>query len=145
MPAHRTTVAMTRGGTTITLNAPEGPTNVRCLSNWVTALSESLKRWVYRTSDVRKEHWTISLHDMGESQWSDLRSFFYDVVKGPELTFTYTHTDGETYTARFVDTELQGSRRDKNTWSATITLELEGEANLVNYTASSTSTTSTTT
>lgn len=146
----KTTIKFSYSGTDCIVNGPDGATDVRTLSKWVTSLSEGLRRWSYKTTDRHVEQWTLRLDSLTKSMKQALQSFFDFQAQGPTRTFSYTHTDEEVYTARFVDTDLRWTRRNDQDWSVTLTLELSGTlADGVNYagspTTSATTTTSTTT
>ncbi len=121
-----TTVTLAKDATTITLNGPEGPSDVNCHPNWVSQLSEGLQRWSYRGTDTHLEAWALRLESLTLAQTQALRGFFYETVKGPTSTFTYTHTDGVSYTARFVNTGLKFQRRAHKDWACQIELEISG-------------------
>ena len=91
---------------------------------WVSAHADDLTHWSYQASNRYIEQWELRLHELTASQWAALRNFFYNTVKGPQTTFTYTHTDGESYQANFINERLEASRRDSNTFQTTIRLEL---------------------
>jgi len=53
-----------------------------------------------------------------------LDTFFRTTVTGTTTTWTYTDTGGNTYTARFLNTELAFAKVAPEIWSVNITLEL---------------------
>ena len=119
------TVTLSRGGTTIALNGPSDGLSITALDRWVSALSQSYQRWVYRSADRKVEQVSVNLTDLTAAQWADLEYFFDAVTEGPRYTFTYTHTSGESFTARFLDGGLSRQRVNSNVSSVTLRLERE--------------------
>lgn len=114
---------------TAEVNGPEGPsTTIRARSGFVTEETADFTRVVYRTTTSKKDEWTLTLSQLTDAQKSALQTYFDDTAKGPTNTFTYEHTDGNTYTARFVDTELAWTRHGK-TWDCTVRIEISARVN----------------
>lgn len=141
MPAS-SLITLALGGTSIQINGPDAGTDIACLNNWVTDQSQGLQRWTYRGTDRYVEQWTIPCSSLTTAQSLLLRDFFYKTALGPTNVFTYTHTDGVVYTARFVDAGLNLRRVNSNEWACTFKLELLGQQ--VNGTTTSTTSTTTT-
>lgn len=126
MPA-ATTVAFVRGGTTVNVNGPSSATDVDLHPMWVTGLSASHSRWVYRTTTTKKRVWAMKLDSVTAAQKAALDAFFTDTAKGPELPFVFVHTDGASYgDVYFADATLRWERINQADWSVMIHLELPG-------------------
>lgn len=112
------------GPTTITLNGPRDsdPTGV---PRYVLDTAAGGQVWSYKLAATIIDRWTMTLQSLTGAQKAALKNFFDNVVEGPSRTFTYTHTNGNSYTnVRFVDTFLKFKRSNANEWSVTITLLL---------------------
>lgn len=116
-------------GGTCTLPGPAGPTQPSLLPQWVTGQTENLSRYVYRGHTSTVYQWPLQFQNLSLQNKRDLEDFFLMVAKGPEETFDYTHTDGNAYTARFVDVQLLWQRESNELWAVTLTLEVEGSVN----------------
>lgn len=113
----------------VEVNGPSaGGTQIRSRARHVTDETADLTRFAYQTTSTKKDLWTLPLSEVTDEQKSALQTFFDDTAQGPANTFSYTHTDGQTYTARFVDTELSWSRRSK-TWDCTVRIEVSQRIN----------------
>jgi hypothetical protein len=119
------TVSLSGFGQTCVLPGPSGPSRIETWPRWTTGLSQGLTRWVYRTSDQRLVQWTLAFEQLPAATYADLVAFFEDAARGPERVWTYTHTDGRSYPARFLDLGLRFERSGPELWSTTIRLELE--------------------
>ncbi len=129
--------------TDLQINAPDSSgTDVDLQANWITALSDGLQRWSSRITDRHLEQWSISVADLSRDQWIGFQDFFYKVALGPTRVFTYTHTDGVSYQARFVDNALTAHRGCSALWSTSFKIEILGQQ--VNGTSTSTTSTTTT-
>lgn len=115
--------------TAIEINGPVSPTNVDLLPMFVSDLSANNTRYSYQLTDTKVWHWSMRFDDLTTAQKNALEDFFTDTAKGPTNTFTYTHSDGETYTARFLDTALQFERRNSNEWATSFALEVTAQVN----------------
>jgi len=121
-----THVTLTLGGTTIEINGPQAPTDVVCPPQYATARAQSGKLWAYKGSDRYYEQWAMRFGEITGDQWQLLNNFFYEVVGGPNVPFTYVHTDGVSYEAYFLDTDLSGSRQN-DAYSTQFRLELAAQ------------------
>lgn len=121
--AHSSTV--TFGG--VTVNGPVSPTDVEDYPKWVTDLSAGYTRIVYKLTAATLLTWVLQFDAITGTQKSNLTTFFHSTAEGPTNTFTYVHTDGGSYTARFLDTALRWQRVDGNTWRLTVRLELTAQ------------------
>lgn len=119
-------VGFTLGGTSIQVEGPDGPTDVSVQPQWVTDQTADLTRISYRTTSTALTTWKLQLSNLTLASMKALRSFFYTTAKGPENTWTYTHTDGQTYTARFAMTNLEPKRANANEYSVALTIEVSG-------------------
>ncbi len=99
-------VTFARSGTTITVNGPSPGTDQALQPMFVTERSANHTRWVYQTTDTKMRVWTLNLNSLTLAQKNALEDFYTNTAKGPTNTFTYTHTDGNSYTCRFVDPML---------------------------------------
>lgn len=94
------------------------------MHRWVTDVTAGGTRYSYKLSSSAKRIWNLQFDFLTAAQWLDLQQFF-DLV-GPDEEFTYTHTDGNNYTARFVNTELLPTRLLPNLYSVPVQLEVSG-------------------
>lgn len=120
-------VTLVKDATTVTLPGPSSATDVTSMPRFVTDQSANFTRWTYQLTASKLFHWSISIMDLTYAQKNALQSFFDDTVDGPNLTFTYTHTDGNSYTARFVDTMLNFNRVNGTQWATNFRLETSTE------------------
>lgn len=124
MASSKVTFAL--GGTSIQVEGPDGPTDPAVQPQWVTDQTADLTRISYRTTNTVLTTWKMQLSNLTKASMQALRSFFYTTAKGPENTFTYTHTDGQTYTARFAMPALEPKRANSNEYSVALVLEVAG-------------------
>jgi hypothetical protein len=118
------TVKLNKSGTEITINGPVGPTNVQAVPQYISRTSQGLNRYSYKKTSARVQRWTLRFDSLTAAQWAALENFASTVINGPTSTFTYTHTDGNSYTVRMINDGLVGDRIDSNTWSTTLQLEI---------------------
>lgn len=122
------TVRFSKDATSYDINGPAEPQDVAELPQWVTALTADGTRFVYRKNSTTISQWTIRLKDLTTTMKANLRSFYITNAVGPENTFTYRHTDGTTYTARFLDPAVPTFTRNNNdSWDVTIRLEISAQ------------------
>lgn len=108
---------------TATVNGPVS-TDPGAYPMWVTDQTPNHTRFVYQLTSVKKWLWTLKFQDLTGVQKAALENYFHNTAQGPTNTFTYTHTDGQTYAnCRFADTELQFVRNNGNQWDVTIRIE----------------------
>ena len=113
------------GEDTITLNGPRSDQAIdKPVPRWVTDLTQGGTRYSYKLNSSTKRIWTLQFDFLTSAQKSDLETFFDTYAEGPENTFTYTHTDGNSYTARFAMTDLNFVRVGPNLWQVTMILEI---------------------
>ena len=99
---------------TVVMNGPiGGGQSVRPKAQFVSGRTVNGTTYVYQKNDVTQNVWVLSFRDLTAAQKTALQTYFQDTAKGPSNTFSYTHTDGTTYTGvRFVDNVLEFSRID---------------------------------
>lgn len=120
-------VTFVKDATTVTVPGPPGPTDVNQLPLFVTDLSANHTRWTYKLTATGAYQWLIPLNALTLAQKQALQAFFTTTVGGPATTFTYTHTDGNSYTVRFVDTALAWNRENGTMWGVSVRLETATE------------------
>jgi len=114
----------------VTVCAPAGPTQVDLLTGWVSDLSADFTRYVYRTTANYKRQWTLNLVNLTTAQKNSLESYFRSTALGPTNTFTYTHSDGTSYSAcRFMDTDLRFTRMNDAEWAVQVRIETANDIN----------------
>ncbi len=122
------TVNFTKAATNININGPAEPQQVSEFPQYTTDQTIDGTRFVYRHHSATISIWTLALVDLTTAQKTSLRDFYITDVSGPTLTFIYTHTDGISYTARFIDPAVPlFTRNNNNNWNVTIRLELTAE------------------
>jgi hypothetical protein len=99
---------------TVTMNGPVGGgQSVRPKARFVSGRTVNGTTYVYQKNDQTQNVWVLAFNDLTAAQKALLQTYFNDVAKGPSNTFSYTHTDGTTYTGvRFLDNVLEFSRID---------------------------------
>ncbi len=123
MPTPSANVTFGSGGSAVTVPGPPTQTDVNNLAQWITDSSANHTRWSYKLTGTAMYQWSIPLTALSGAQKVALQSFFTTTVGGPTSTFTYTHTDGNSYTVRFIDTSLSWSRVNGEMWDVTVRLE----------------------
>lgn len=109
---------------TAVVNGPSDPAEVAAYPRFVSDLAANYARWTYQTTGTKLWLVTLKLTDLTAAQKDALEDYFLDTAKGPTNTFTYVHTDGNSYSnCRFADTELQFSRHNGKVWDATVRIE----------------------
>lgn len=79
--------------------------------------------WHYRLSTTKRWRWTMTLSLLTDSQKAALETFFWDTAKSGANTFTYVHTDGQSYAnTRFDQTSLDWQRAGPGMYDVPITL-----------------------
>ena len=99
---------------TVTMNGPVGGgQDVRPKARFVSGRTVNGTTYTYQKNDQTQNVWVLDFRDLTAAQKTALQTYFQDTAKGPSNTFSYTHTDGTTYTGvRFVDNVLEFSRID---------------------------------
>ena len=120
-------VRFSASGTNCDVEGPEGNIDVSPQPQWVTDQTADLTRIAYRTTNTVLSTVKLQLNNLTKAQWQALRSFFFTAVKGPELPFSYTHTDGTTYSnCRFAMPTLEPRRVNGNEYAVAITMDVPG-------------------
>ena len=99
---------------TVTMNGPVGGgQNVRPQARFVSGRTVNGTTYDYQKNSMTQNIWVLDFRDLTAAQKTALQTYFNDVAKGPSNTFSYTHTDGTTYTGvRFMDNVLDFNRID---------------------------------
>ena len=99
---------------TVTMNGPVGGgQDVRPKARFVSGRTVNGTTYTYQMNDQTQNVWVLDFRDLTAAQKVLLQTYFQDTAKGPSNTFSYTHTDGTTYTGvRFLDNVLEFSRID---------------------------------
>lgn len=119
------TVNFAKGATSVDVNGPVGGQSIERSPRYAVARANDGTVWSYKRHSGSHRQWRLELQDVTSAQRDALQSFWDSDAAGPTNTFTYTHTDGVQYTARFVQEELQWRRGGPNQWSVSIILDLE--------------------
>lgn len=119
------TVSFVKDATTATINGPQRNQPLSNPRRHVTGLTPGGVRYVYKTTSHALRQWRLTF-DLTAAQKTALENFFYSTVDGPASAFSYTDTEGTTYTARFVDPELSFQRLGPNEFTTQVTLEING-------------------
>lgn len=127
MPTPSKNVTFVLGGTTVTVPGPPSQTDVAQFPQFITDQSANHTRWSYKLTGTAMYQWTVPLQGLSNAQKIALQSFFTTTVGGPGTQFSYTHTDGNLYTVRFVDTALTWTRVNGTFWDVTVRLETATE------------------
>lgn len=127
-----TTINFTRGTTDLDLPGPAGTTNVRRAPQYSRGVNGNGESWSYKYHSKKLVRWAMTLRELTEANAQALDAFFEGTdansANGPTESFTYTHTDGTTYTGvRFVNENLDYTRSDGNTFSVSIEIEFEDQ------------------
>lgn len=120
------TVSFESGSTTVSITGPSGRQEIEPFPNYVTDLTPDGTRFVYKANSSSKRIWRLRFPLLTEAEKDDLDGFYRNTVNGPENQFTYTHTDGTAYTARFINPQPPVTRRrGPGLFSAEIDLEID--------------------
>ena len=113
------------GGNTATINGPVNPQSITLLPRTVSDRTANHTKFSYQLTSTKIREWKFTFSSLTTAQKKDLLDFFTDTAIGPTNTFSYTHTDGTTYTGvRFKNDELNFTRTEPGRFSVDITLEL---------------------
>ena len=115
---------------TVTMNGPVGGgQDVRPKARFVSGRTVNGTTYTYQKNDQTQNVWVLDFRDLTAVQKTALQTYFQDTAKGPSNTFSYTHTDGTTYTGvRFLDNVLEFSRIDGGAFfSCSISLLIAAE------------------
>jgi len=73
-----------------------------------------------------KRTWRLAFRHLSSQDHQDLQNFYDTVVGGLRDPFTYTHTDGTAYQARFIQPALPWRRLGPNQFALDLELEIDG-------------------
>lgn len=121
---HSSTVTLSLGSESITISGPASDQPIEPLAQYVTDIAQNGTRYSYRMSSGENRTWSLQLDFLTTEEKDDLESFYHDVVGGPSETFTWLHTDGNSYTARFINTNLPWQRVFSNLWKVALQIEI---------------------
>lgn len=124
MMAAKFKVKFAKGASTIEVPGPPKETQIAAPAVFVTGSTVGGVRFGYKASGSVRELWTVPLEALNGTQKQALQTFFYTTVGGPGVTFTYTHTDEQSYTAQFVGPGLQWRRQNAEMWDCSVVLEV---------------------
>ena len=117
------TVTFTKGGTVATVPGPTpSDQQIARLPRYVMGYTNNGTVYSYKRSETTRWHWSLSFRDMTAAQRDQLQSVF-EATDGPGEQMTYVHTDGESYTARFLHPELEFFRSGPELIGIDLTLE----------------------
>jgi len=126
--AHASTVTFSEitsgAGSSVTINGPQGPTDVEDAPKWASDLSAAHTRISYQLTANDLISWSLQFDTITVAQKTAFVTFFNTIAEGPTNEVYYTHTDGTQYTVRFVDTNLRWRRMDGNIWGLALRLEM---------------------
>lgn len=126
MPSTTVTFNGSSSGADAVINGPASDQPVVPLPRYLTGLSQDGTRYSYKMNSATNRVWTLNFQWLTDQMKADLETFYYDEAGGPSSTFTYDHTDDNSYTARFVNTSLPFTRAGSNLWSCSVQLEILG-------------------
>lgn len=112
---------VTWGASSVTIG-PQSPITQSPLEIYSVSLTAGggVVPYQKRSASLNPYVWTMTF-EMTAAEKTILQAF-YDGVPGPTATFNYTHTDGVTYVARFLNPVLSFNRINSNLWTTTIQL-----------------------
>lgn len=104
---------------------PKGPTNQQNASAYNISRTGAGAAVVYETIDPADApmFWTLEFNGLTAAEKASLEAA-WTTAAGPSNTFSYIHTDGVTYTARFLNESLVWVRHAINCWDIVIQLEI---------------------
>lgn len=100
---------------------------VRARRRFVSGASADGTRYTYQPASLSLWLWEMQFDDLTAADKQSLESFFLNDARGPSEQFTYTHTDGTAYTARFDQDQLVWTRSGPNLWAIALALEVTTE------------------
>lgn len=127
--AKRATCEFTKDSTTIEIPGP-ATSNVRNTPQYARSETPSGQHWVYKGRSSARDVWILEFKGLGNTDKDNLQDFFDTTVGGPGVSFTYEHTDEESYTARFLQDSLQFTPEFPGWWNITLEIEVNGRVSL---------------
>lgn len=115
-------VTLTRNATSITINGPAGEQPVDPPPRYVTGQTTNGTVYSYQKNTSSNRVWTLNFNDLTDADKTALEDFFLNTAGGPSQTFSYTHTNGSTYTVRFMNGSLSFFRVMPNLWRVSVSL-----------------------
>lgn len=119
-----TTITLTFGSTTITIDTPDYPEDLRRhLDQWRSQAIGGRIWSVTRSTDVRREpifHW----NRLPELQFDNLFSFITSTVEGSTNDFDLTDWDGTTWTATYLGGLENAKMVEYDGYAVDLTLKL---------------------
>lgn len=108
----------------VEVNGPGNSTDIQSNTRFVSGETADGTVFVYQSTSTKYDLWTLRLSELTDTMKNDLQGHFDDTAKGPTNTFTYQHTDGNSYdNCRYEDTSLQWSRNARQ-WNCTIRIRV---------------------
>lgn len=100
---------------------------VQLVRQFVSDRTADGTRYTYQLTNSTRWEWELSFRDLSLTDKRDLEHFFRNNSRGPSLAFSYTHTDGSVYTARFAQDGLPWVRNSKELWDCNVRIETTTE------------------
>lgn len=120
-------ISFSKSGTTVTVYGPAQKTDAEPIPQFVVSRAAGGQLWSYKTGATIVNAWKFTLPNLTNAMKVALQSFFDTLAEGPTNAFTYVHTDGNSYTARFLVTTLKWERLNANQWNVPIELDLNNQ------------------
>ena len=118
-----TTCTLVSGAVTVTLPGPQPGAAMREVKHQGIGLTAGGTRYAYDKGVDRYEV-DLEFQSLTTAQKSALQSFFHTTVDGVANTWTYTDTAATSFTARFLDPELDFTQVARGVWDVSMRLEL---------------------
>lgn len=126
--ATEVTFSLLSSSPSIVINGPSFVAQpVERVPRFVSGRSAAGTPYVYELPVTPLWEWEITFQDIALADKRALEEFFYIDARGRSNQFSYTHTNGNVYTARFAMDRLQWSRQGSALWACTIVLETTDE------------------
>lgn len=111
-----------------TINGPAFAAQpVQLVRQFVSDRTADGTRYTYQLHNSTRWEWELSFRDLPLEDKQALERFFRSNARGPSVQFTYTHTDGSSYTARFAQDVLPWVRNHKELWDCSVRIETTSE------------------
>ena len=111
---------------TLRVPGPPGPTAPRRVAEFAAERTAAGTLFSHRRHAADRTEWELDLDGLTPAKFAALEAFFRAVGVGNE--FTYTHTDGRSYTARFASPEVR-RRRSGGANAAAVVIDVDGSVN----------------
>lgn len=116
-------VTFVLGGTTVTLPDPAPGYPIRSIRRQSLGRTAGGQVYVYDKGIAATEA-ILPFESLTDTEKGDLVDFFEDTAEGGMNTFTYTDSNGDAHTARFLDPRLDLIKVAANVWDVQVRLEL---------------------